>query len=373
MKYGMLLFLFFASTLTYSNSFQTMLELQVQKSELMQELEILEKQNSEFIIALGKRESNMNPKIINPIGAMGAWQFMPGTLRDFGLGHITPARFIENPNIFPLKLQREVLERKFQRNLGLLRYQWFRKETSIDYLDQFIGRTIGGVEITITGILAACHIAGAGGVMRFLNTAGFKDPADMFGTRLSDYLREFANYEYTNTYLLKKEIQCLNDSLHKLQASILSIYSLRYYTSAEPIKLKDMVTVLTFRYKRLLYHQSIMELYLYPLELKYNYRNITGEFWHSVVPLPKITKYSFHMDMGKLSGIIRENGWGVYIQLLKQRMLKKERDYFNFISNQYGMLRGMYTFVTFSQDLNLLKWIKYPLIGADWDTQENKT
>lgn len=64
------------------------------------------------------------------------------------------------------------------------------------YFDYFIGKKIKGVTITHSGILAGAHLAGGGGVRRFLATNGKYNPSDAFGTKLSDYIKEFGGYEF---------------------------------------------------------------------------------------------------------------------------------------------------------------------------------
>jgi len=65
-----------------------------------------------------------------------------------------------------------------------------------DYFNYFIGKNINGITITYSGILAASHLAGATGVKRFLYSNGETNPHDKFGTKLTDYLQEFSNYEF---------------------------------------------------------------------------------------------------------------------------------------------------------------------------------
>lgn len=62
--------------------------------------------------------------------------------------------------------------------------------------DKYCGVTIAGVEITKSGLIGAAHIAGAGGVNKFLRTNGRYNPRDINGTYLSDYLKEFSGHEF---------------------------------------------------------------------------------------------------------------------------------------------------------------------------------
>jgi len=56
-------------------------------------------------------------------------------------------------------------------------------------LDQFIGQSINGVEITRNGMVAVAHLGGKGGLKKFLTSAGKYNPSDAFGTSLMDYMK----------------------------------------------------------------------------------------------------------------------------------------------------------------------------------------
>ena len=62
-------------------------------------------------------------------------------------------------------------------------------------LDGYVGRSIKGVEVTVSGMLAAAHLLGPGGVRDFLRSNGRVDPVDGNSTRASDYMRRFPSYE----------------------------------------------------------------------------------------------------------------------------------------------------------------------------------
>lgn len=67
-------------------------------------------------------------------------------------------------------------------------------------LATYIGETIGGVEITESGIIAGAHLKGFGsaanpGVIQFLRSNGTVNGADAFGTSVSAYMAKFADYD----------------------------------------------------------------------------------------------------------------------------------------------------------------------------------
>ena len=55
--------------------------------------------------------------------------------------------------------------------------------------------TINGIHITHSGILAAAHLVGAGGVKRWFRTQGKQTRVDGFGTSIENYMTKFANYK----------------------------------------------------------------------------------------------------------------------------------------------------------------------------------
>ena len=136
-----------------------------------------------FVNHLGLRESNNNWKAINTKGYIGEWQFGYGTLKTLGYGYITPEKFKDDPNIFPRSLQKQVLRELVDVNIGEL----------VSY-EKYIGTTINGVKITRAGLIAAAHLGGMVSVQKFLTSHGVIDFKDIYGTKTSDYIREFGIY-----------------------------------------------------------------------------------------------------------------------------------------------------------------------------------
>jgi len=130
---------------------------------------------------LGFKESSRDWTIYNEIGCIGTYQFQVATLEFLGYSGITFEKFKTNPEIFPAELQEEVLR-------ALISYN----ERALKQFEQYIGQTIRGVLITQSGLLAAAHLGGIGGVKSFL--INNKNPHDMFGTSVSDYLQKFQGY-----------------------------------------------------------------------------------------------------------------------------------------------------------------------------------
>ena len=136
-----------------------------------------------FVNHLGYKESRNDWTIVNTIGCLGEWQFSGNTLKYLGYGHINIKTFKADPSIFPRELQLKVLRELIAVNsIELKEYECF------------IGTAINGVIITRAGLLAGSHLGGVGSVSLYLNSIGKIDRNDIYGTRVSDYIREFGLY-----------------------------------------------------------------------------------------------------------------------------------------------------------------------------------
>mgnify|MGYP006149853637 FL=1 len=131
----------------------------------------------EFLNAIGHRESTNRYDVVNKWGYMGRYQFGKSTLR--GLGYdVSKKEFLSNP-----ELQEEAM-------LSLLTHN---KEKLQKYIDIFDGKTINGIYITESGILAAAHLGGQGSVKRyFRNGKVFRDGN---GTKITSYMNKFSGYD----------------------------------------------------------------------------------------------------------------------------------------------------------------------------------
>lgn len=137
-----------------------------------------------FIDDLGKRESGNNWLSVNCIGCFGEWQFKESTVQYLGFKQVTLKKFKRNPEIFPPALQRSALESLIKVNMALLK----------DY-ERYIGKTINGVTVTKSGMIAAAHLGGARSVRLFLTSGGRLDKKDTLGTAISNYMKKFSFYD----------------------------------------------------------------------------------------------------------------------------------------------------------------------------------
>lgn len=146
--------------------------------ELQDELPILGKSYLGFKEAVGFKESGSNYKVINEYGYMGKYQFGKGTLDLIGI--YNTEEFINSP-----QLQEAAFYANASRNKWIL----------IRDIDRFVGKTINGVEVTESGILAAAHLAGPGSVKKYLRSWGGHAFSDAFGTSIRNYMKRFAGYD----------------------------------------------------------------------------------------------------------------------------------------------------------------------------------
>nr|WP_315123999.1 peptidoglycan-binding protein LysM [uncultured Capnocytophaga sp.] len=131
-----------------------------------------------FKEALAYRESRSNYFIVNRFGYMGKYQFGKRALRFLGVTDFQ--QFLNSPaqqeRVFVMSLQYS---------------KWFLHAE----IKQFAGKTINGIAITESGILAAAHLAGTHSVKKFFKNRGNYSFTDGNGTTLQNYLKHFAGYD----------------------------------------------------------------------------------------------------------------------------------------------------------------------------------
>ena len=135
------------------------------------------KGHSNFLHAIGFRESTNNYKAVNQFGYLGKYQFGRKTLNAIGFKDVSNREFLSNPSI-----QEQAMLILLKRNKRTLRRE----------IKKYVGKTINGVYITESGLLAAAHLAGAGNVRKFFRK-GYEF-YDGNGTKMTSYMVKFANY-----------------------------------------------------------------------------------------------------------------------------------------------------------------------------------
>jgi len=171
------------STTTASEPKEPTWEEMLEEQRLRKEAEELrikqyhEDEMERFLNDIGHRESGNRYDITNTWGYMGRYQFGKSTLKGLGFD-VTREEFLNNP-----QLQEEAM-------LALLNHN---KKKLQPYIDIYDGKTINGMYVSESGILAAAHLGGQGSVKRyFKNGKIFKDA---YGTKITSYMKQFSGYD----------------------------------------------------------------------------------------------------------------------------------------------------------------------------------
>jgi hypothetical protein len=141
----------------------------------------LDKNFVAFKEAVAFKESQGKYSVVNTLGYLGKYQFGKNTLKRIGI-YNTDA-FLKNP-----ELQEKAFVAYCKVNKWIL-----RKDIKLS-----VGKTINGIKITESGILAAAHLGGAGNVKKFLRSNGETIFEDAYGATISQYLKKFSNYNVAN-------------------------------------------------------------------------------------------------------------------------------------------------------------------------------
>lgn len=131
-----------------------------------------------FKQAIANKESAGNYQIINSFGFLGKYQFGRAALSTIGVRNVK--QFLQSPT-----LQENAFMALLSRNKASLK----------EYIQKYEGKTVRGIVISESGILAAAHLAGVKSVKIFLNTNGNKNFSDGYGTSLVSYLKRFSGYD----------------------------------------------------------------------------------------------------------------------------------------------------------------------------------
>lgn len=131
-----------------------------------------------FKEAIAFKESQGKYRAVNTLGYLGKYQFGLTTLERFKI--YNSEEFLKNP-----ELQEKAFLALCSVNKWILRKDIQRK----------VGKTINGIKITESGILAAAHLSGAGNVKKYLRSNGNYNLSDAYGTTIQYYMKRFANYD----------------------------------------------------------------------------------------------------------------------------------------------------------------------------------
>jgi hypothetical protein len=133
--------------------------------------------HSEFLKAIGFKESGNRYNVVNRFGYMGKYQFGKRTLRGLGF-KISKEEFLNSPEI-----QEEAMYKLLQQNKKSLR----------KYINKYNGKIVHGVLVTESGLLAAAHLGGAGSVKKWFRTGKIRKDGN--GVKITTYMERFAGYD----------------------------------------------------------------------------------------------------------------------------------------------------------------------------------
>jgi hypothetical protein len=131
-----------------------------------------------FKEALAFKESRGQHWRVNTLGYMGKYQFGVVTLKHFGV--TDTVAFLNS-----VRLQERIFIKNVRYNNKMLK----------SYIKKYQGKTIAGVQITHSGIIAAAHLSGPGGVRKFLKSNGRKSNRDAYGSSVRSYMKKFGGYD----------------------------------------------------------------------------------------------------------------------------------------------------------------------------------
>ena len=140
-----------------------------------------------FKEAVGFKESQGKYHVVNTLGYMGKYQFGKGTLQLIGVYNTWD--FMSDPSI-----QEKAFEANLSRNKWVLRRD----------IKRFVGKTIAGVKVTESGILAAAHLGGPGNVKKFLRSYGNDTFSDAYGSSVRYYMKKFSGFDTSSIEENKK-------------------------------------------------------------------------------------------------------------------------------------------------------------------------
>lgn len=130
-------------------------------------------------------ESSGNYGILTDISGnrqmAGAYQFSAPRLKDYmrATGEVFPVEeFRSDPDLQERVMnwhEQDIMEYVFDKGL-----------------DQYIGQTVGGVEIDPAALTGMAHIGGRKGMRMFLQSGGKLNPKDDFKTSIADYGKKFS-------------------------------------------------------------------------------------------------------------------------------------------------------------------------------------
>ena len=177
-------------TISTSGDFEYTTSLNYDFEQIKHTVPFIKKDFIGFKEFLGFFESGSDYKKINRLGYLGKYQFGKSTLK------VLKIDYLKNDFINEPALQEKAFLMNVMRNKWILRREIIR----------FNGLVISDMFITESGIIAAAHLSGPGNVKKFLRSYcdSELDLKDANGTKISDYLKTFKNYNISEIEAVRK-------------------------------------------------------------------------------------------------------------------------------------------------------------------------
>ena len=147
----------------------------------------------DFLNALGMRESSNDYTVVNRYNYMGRYQLGEDALKDAGFMDQNGA-WTELANSYGIYSQEDFLNAPDGQDAAVTAYHTALCRYIRGYgLADYIGSTYCNVEVTRSGLLAACHLVGIGSMRKALASG---TPAyDANRVPASEYMELFAGYD----------------------------------------------------------------------------------------------------------------------------------------------------------------------------------
>ena len=149
----------------------------------------------DFRDALGFRESSDNYQVVNRYGYMGRYQFWKAALQDIGFKDLNN-NWTEKAKSYGISCDQDFLNSPSAQDeaFNLLVEKQLSYISSYK-LDSYIGKTIDGVLITESGLVAASHLIGIGDLCKALEANNLTSVADGNGVKAKEYMDTFGGYD----------------------------------------------------------------------------------------------------------------------------------------------------------------------------------
>jgi serralysin len=157
---------------------------------------------SDFLTALGQNESGNNYAFVSSAGYLGRYQFGEEALKSIGFygGDSTTAldfvgSWTSTAQAYGVNSKESFLASSAAQDAAV--HAWFDEVDAYLvslHLADYVGQTIGGVQITTSGLLAGAHLVGVPALQSYLQSNGAIDTVDYYGCPVSQYVKQFAGY-----------------------------------------------------------------------------------------------------------------------------------------------------------------------------------